>query len=681
MPPPPSSRRRRSPSKSVYVRAKAYRCETDPARNPKRWTAKELRKIGNTHIRGSPLFYEHEYNKKCRLGEIVEWFIDDEGWLNVGALISPDNEFKQQVLDDIDNGNIDAFSIGYLATPSTNGETCAKQWMEASVTGDPDVEGAGGHATIMVCHSNEKRVLVRLSRNGTIGRGTSSKAKSKRRDAPHNKSSDYGSSLIGILRQAGDNNRQRSISSKKKKATTKKMAGGKKKTNNKKTDTRRMEVSDDSDSEPSEDENDFMLSSDEEDEEETAPKKTQKKKTPAHKRRANSKTASDSEESSDEEESDDDDDADMSSSKKKESLQPKKGEKASVYQRRIRELAKGGDPRAIKLQEALADDLIDPLEDKAARMDPKVQARKMAAMAMQLESTSREYKKTKKQQQEQAAELERYRKQEARQKKRYAKKRDQVYQERLNQLKDNGIEPDDLTAGQLQALYTSKEGEQVTSILDGLCSVAARKDKDIAKLRRKYDRLSKEHAQLAANSEGFEPIEDSPLAPEAQRRLVMQHSRAKSRARASRIIDMAGLSDDDSSDEEEEEMARAPAVGTRRGRSSSGRGGVPDAKRRRTAESDDEEDDEDDTGKRGSRRGDRRRAFLRPKEIPGLKKRMGNKRNSYGRNAMDDGLFRTLVAGSTAVTGQGGIPDETLVRKYAADGDHEVAGQSGWALE
>lgn len=609
-------------SKPLYVRAKAYRCEISPKYKGIRWTKKELEKVGDQYIRGSPFFHEHNYKKKC-VGEVVDWFIEQDGWLNVGVLITPDDDYKLSVISDLKSGKLGAFSIGYLATPKKDG-SCSKDWIEVSATSDPDVEGAGGMPSIIVCHSKDKRqkeqrVLIPLSKKGKIV--DFNKTKDKKISKAQK---EYQNSITSLFQKLKNlqSSKEKTMSGKKGKKTD-----DKKKKNSREDEDSDVNMSDVSDVEDSD------VSSDEENE--TQKKKGNSKQKSSSKQKKEKEKISESDISSDESEQEEPSEK-MSSKKSSE-----KNEK-NLRDKRREALKNGGDPRKVNAPGKDLDTswMSEDMQKQIAKMSDEQKAKKIAELTLKLGETVEVHQKTQKEREAEKARLAAYEKKERREQREYAKKRTREADEVTNNLLKAGVfgdqkKLDDRTKKELQAVFTTPEAEGIASVVKNTCATLARKEQQLAKYQRRLERVKGKYSELEARQAGYEHQEDLPLSPEAQQQVLVQHSRAKKSKEYAKYL---GVKDDDlsESDDSENEQEEQP-------------------KRRRVAQGDEEEDGSSKKSSSVSKF-KTREAFLPVNKIPNFNERLGASHSRFLESSLqkqNPKLFESLVRGTAAQAGMG----------------------------
>ena len=124
--------------------------------------------IKSNELIGSPIFMEHQYGKNKQVGEIVNYRIEND-WLIISAIIDHgcgDRQLKMDAINKIKKGEIGSFSIGYsinLSKTIDGNIDISKKWLEASLTKDPDIIGAGGKSEILICHNKKS-----LSKNNMM---------------------------------------------------------------------------------------------------------------------------------------------------------------------------------------------------------------------------------------------------------------------------------------------------------------------------------------------------------------------------------------------------------------------------------------------------------------------------------------------------------------------------------
>jgi hypothetical protein len=136
-----------------YVEGRVYKGVEDPNYNGTLLTKDELNNLKDDQIIGLPVYYDHDY-KKDTVGIISKYFIDNEGWLNIGAYIYNDNEFREEVYNRLKSGDLSSFSIGYSVGLSDEDlSVTGKKIIETSVTNDPVIIGTD----ILICNSKNKK--------------------------------------------------------------------------------------------------------------------------------------------------------------------------------------------------------------------------------------------------------------------------------------------------------------------------------------------------------------------------------------------------------------------------------------------------------------------------------------------------------------------------------------------
>lgn len=145
-----------------YMRTKAYKFDLSKPYDNERLTPSDIKR---DKMIGSPVFYEHDRNMDKKVGEIVDYIIDKDGWLILSVIIDysfGDTKLKKKAIKEVRKGKIEAFSIAYSFSLSGGNRKLKKTWLEASLTSDPDIEGAGGRSKIIMCHNNENTEDVQL---------------------------------------------------------------------------------------------------------------------------------------------------------------------------------------------------------------------------------------------------------------------------------------------------------------------------------------------------------------------------------------------------------------------------------------------------------------------------------------------------------------------------------------
>ena len=144
-----------------YVEGRVYKGIDKPNYSGVGITLQQLKELKPQDIVGKPLYYEHDYEKQ-KIGSITKYWLDDENWLNIGAYIFNDTDFRKDILNKIRQGDLRSFSIGYLVPlPDSNVDLSERKIIETSVTSDPQIPGSN----MLLCYSKNKKKKENKSRD------------------------------------------------------------------------------------------------------------------------------------------------------------------------------------------------------------------------------------------------------------------------------------------------------------------------------------------------------------------------------------------------------------------------------------------------------------------------------------------------------------------------------------